>query len=484
MKAHKPTGDRDAGLRPEISPLRRIFTNRNLRLESIRAFGFDMDHTLAVYNTAEFDRLCYELAIERLIRDHGYPPEIAEAAWEPNAAIRGLVVDKRLGNLLKIDGYNYVTRVRHGSHFLEKDEKRAMYQRARIRIGNRRYRVFDTLFDLPEGSLYAALVDRVDDPDHPLKVGYKQLYNEIRSTIDTLHADGTLKSRIVADLPRYFLRDEDLVATLEKFRAAGKRLFLLTNSETDYTAAVMNHLVGGEPGSWEDLFDLIVCQAGKPRFFLKGDAGVEVPTGANPLMPNRRSNCFVGGDCFWLEDRLGVGGDEILYFGDHTFGDILRSKKSVGWRTAMIVPEIEDEVAALARLQTPWRDLARLEEVLEELVLDRDYQHELLAAGAENGAALAVEIDRLEELIGKCLTRRARLQRAVKGGWNPHWESLFREGRAASRFGRQVLEFACVYTSRVSNFLRYPADKFFARPVEVLPHERWAVIDGGRSVIS
>jgi hypothetical protein len=27
----------------------------------------------------------------------------------------------------------------------------------------------------------------------------------------------------------------------------------------------------------------------------------------------------------------------------------------------------------------------------------------------------------------------------------------------------------------VSNFLIYPSNKFFARPVEVLPHERWAL---------
>ena len=63
----------------------------------------------------------------------------------------------------------------------------------------------------------------------------------------------------------------------------------------------------------------------------------------------------------------------------------------------------------------------------------------------------------------------------LRAAFNPHWESLFREGRAASRFGRQITEFACIYTSRVSNFLHYPADKFFARPVEVLPHERWAL---------
>ena len=67
------------------------------------------------------------------------------------------------------------------------------------------------------------------------------------------------------------------------------------------------------------------------------------------------------------------------------------------------------------------------------------------------------------------------MQRKLRSAFNPHWESHFREGRAASRLGRQIMEFACIYTSRVSNFLNYPTDKFFARPVEVLPHERWAL---------
>ena len=79
----------------------------------------------------------------------------------------------------------------------------------------------------------------------------------------------------------------------------------------------------------------------------------------------------------------------------------------------------------------------------------------------------------LEKRMGEALGRRARLQRKVRGALNPHWESVFREGRAASRFGRQVMEFSCIYTARVSNLLRYPADKFFARPLEILPHDRW-----------
>ena len=185
-------------------------------------------------------------------------------------------------------------------------------------------------------------------------------------------------------------------------------------------------------------------------------------------MPNRRDHCFVGGDSFFLEKELGIGGDEILYFGDHTYGDILRSKKSVGWRTAMIVPEVEEEVSALVPLRGKWQELAQVEDDLEGLIMARDHYKALGTSRLD----LPPEI---EEVISGALGRRANLQRTLKSAFNPHWQSVFREGRAASRFGRQTLEFACIYTSRVSNFLNYPSDKFFSRPVEVLPHERWAL---------
>jgi len=454
----------------ELPHRRRIFTNRNLRMESISAIGFDMDHTLAVYKTENFNHLTFKMAIEALIRDKNYSERIREVVWEPAGAIRGLCVDKKLGNLLKIDGYGHISRVRHGLHFLEKAAKKQQYARGRIRIGKDRYRIFDTLFDMPEGILYAGLVDLKDRVDGVLPLSYRTLYDDIRAAVDTLHADGSLKARITADLGAYFEKDPDLVPTLDKFRAAGKKLFLLTNSEAEYTAAVMDFLVGGQPGSWENLFDLVICFARKPGFFLAGGDGEAVVRDELPLMPNRNGQCFVGGDSFFLERFIGAAADSIVYFGDHTYGDILRSKKSVGWRTAMIVPEVEDEVAAMAPLRADWQKLAAVEEVLEDLVMEKDFS---LALDADQGDVVQ-RVKELEKLIRAALGQRARLQRNLRSVLNPHWESLFREGRAASRLGRQIMEFACIYTGRVSNFLHYPADKFFARPVEVLPHERWA----------
>jgi len=448
----------------EQNLVHRVFTNRNLRMETIAAIGFDMDHTLALYRAAVFEQLCFDLAVENLVATKGYPERIRRVEYDRQAVTRGLIVDKRRGNLLKLDAYGYVARVRHGTRRLDRQQRRHDYKRGRIRLSPARYRIVDTLFDLPEGSLYTALIDLHDEQPGLLPDSYRQLFDDVRDAIDTIHRDGSLKRRIMADLGRYFVPDPRLEETLVRFREAGKKLFLLTNSEPDYTGAVMDHLLSDGRGHWTELFDLIVCTAGKPDYFLPRGRARAIPRGRYPQLSNRRGNGYTGGDAFFLESKLGVLGDRILYFGDHTYGDILKSKKSVGWRTAMIVPELEEELLAMAPLRELIRELEHLEDSLEDLTAERD---RLTGLPQPDGEAVKV----LQEYIHASLARRSYLHRRIQGVTNPWWGSLFREGRAPSRFGAQIRDVACIYTSRVSNFAGYPSDKFFVCARERLPHE-------------
>lgn len=43
-------------------------------------------------------------------------------------------------------------------------------------------------------------------------------------------------------------------------------------------------------------------------------------------------------------ELLLVKGKDILYIGDHIFGDILKSKKRQGWKTFLVVPELSREL--------------------------------------------------------------------------------------------------------------------------------------------
>ena len=56
-------------------PSRRVFCNRNLRLDSVQTLGFDMDYTLAVYDQEQMDRLSIEATARKLV-DRGHPERL------------------------------------------------------------------------------------------------------------------------------------------------------------------------------------------------------------------------------------------------------------------------------------------------------------------------------------------------------------------------------------------------------------------------
>jgi len=62
----------------------------------------------------------------------------------------------------------------------------------------------------------------------------------------------------------------------------------------------------------------------------------------------------------------------------------------------------------------------------------------------------------------------------VETGFNPYWGLMFKEGTENSRFGEQVEQYACIYTSRVSNLLAYSPMQYFRSPRDFMPHERLA----------
>src|SRR5437016_833483 len=83
----------------DVKKSRRVFVNRNLRLDEIEVVGFDMDYTLAIYNQAAIEQLSIQGTLRKMVDQRGYPPEITTLPYDPAWAIRGLVVDRRYGNI-------------------------------------------------------------------------------------------------------------------------------------------------------------------------------------------------------------------------------------------------------------------------------------------------------------------------------------------------------------------------------------------------
>jgi 5'-nucleotidase len=446
---------------------RRIYCNRNLRLDRIRFIGFDMDYTLARY-TEQMEHLQAELVLERMVSQYGYDPSALAAKYDPRFAIRGLTVDKLSGNVFKMDAHRFVGRVWHGKQPLDSESRKALYTNRKVSPRDDRFVMVDTLFSLPEISLYCQLVDSYDAlPDGVPKPTYAKLWDDLRSAMDSLHRDGTLKAVIRADLASYIEPDPELAETLHRFRSAGKKLFVLTNSEPDYTEAVMSFLLDGRyPGyaSWRDYFEFTLTSGRKPTFFSTEDPFFEVSSdlviATEPTTTLKRGGMYAGGNLLDLTRFTGMIGDDVLYVGDHIYGDILRSKMHTHWRTAMVVQEMERELSQVLEHRDALDRLYGFEERRFQLDLELTAK----ALDGERDSALRNEARNLGREI-------ARLSQEISDAFNPHWGMLFRDRAELSAFGAQSEDYACVYTSRVSNFRLYSPQWYFRSPRDRMAHE-------------
>src|SRR5262245_1154915 len=261
---------------PSVSG-RSVFCNRTLNMRSIRAIGYDMDYTLVHYHAAEWERRAYHHVKERFLAA-GWP--VGPLEFDPDHAVRGLVLDVEYGNIVKANRFGFVRAAAHGTRMLPFDEMRAVYARTLVDLSEHRWVFLNTLFSLSEGCLYAQLVDLLDAGKLPGPMGYAQLYAQVKDKLDRAHVEGRLKAEVVAEPARFVSLDGETALALQDQKAAGKRLLLITNSEWSYTNAMMAYsfepFLGGR--RWRELFDLIIVGARKPDFFTHQAPFYEVVT--------------------------------------------------------------------------------------------------------------------------------------------------------------------------------------------------------------
>ncbi|TPV94056.1 MAG: HAD-IG family 5'-nucleotidase [Myxococcales bacterium FL481] len=492
----------DAGVSTEAPFTRRVFTNRDLAFDSMKAVGFDMDYTLGIYNQPALEALSIEIGVEKLIR-RGYPTRLETIQADPEFAVRGLVVDKEYGNILKMDRHGYVGRAYHGRKLLPRPERKDIYRAQRVGQERERFARVDTLFALPEVTLFAALVEMVEDhPDDWSRTppSYTQIWTDVREAIDESHRDETIKSRIKDQPAAYFHKDPDLAPTLHKLRSAGKKLFLLTNSYYAYTQVVMGHLLNDQMAiydDWSRYFDWVVVGSQKPSFFVANRPFLEVDrrTQAHVGKPRdepQKGKVYEAGNREGLERALGVHSDEILYVGDHIYGDIVTSKKTASWRTVLVVEDLEQELEVQRAHELSLREIEALAEIRNEIteqlfaekhklrvlerlggeVADEDGAGEETVQAAARGTLgdVRARLDRLQQHRDELEAVLQRRTATVDQAYNRYWGSIFAERLNTSLYGAQVEGYACLYTSRVSNFLYVSPSRYFHAPAARMPH--------------
>jgi HAD superfamily 5'-nucleotidase-like hydrolase len=468
----------------EIPPQRRIYANRTLNLRSIGAIGYDMDYTLVHYHVVTWERRAYD-AIRRMLAADGWP--VTDLEFDPTLVARGLVIDTDLGNLVKANRFGYVMRAAHGTRLLDFDEQRTVYRHTPVDLSESRFYFLNTPFSLSGSCLFCQLVDLYDQDQLPKVHGYHDLFRKVDAYLDQTHVEGSLKKEIVTEPGRYIERDRDLALALLDQQRSGKRLMLITNAEWPYVRDVMAYTLSRdlpEGMVWRDLFELVIVAARKPQFFTNELPLFTVVDEEQALLapvagPIPGPGVYLGGDASKVEQYLGLSGAEILFVGDHIYADVRMSKQLLRWRTALVVRELEQELAALEEFHTTEFQLATLMSEKERLENDLcQTRLELQRSRLGYGPAPSATESELEGRIGALWSgiealdeKVAPLARGAGEVVDPRWGPLLRAGNDKSHLARQIERSADIYTSRVSNFLYATPFAYLRSRRGTMPHD-------------
>lgn len=234
---------------------------------------------------------------------------------------------------------------------------------------------------------------------------------------------------------------------------------------------------------WEDLFDVIVVGASKPGFLRneylslfqveksgllrniedKDSLSIESIQGDNKV--------FQGGHWQDLHKIMQISsGEKVLYVGDHMYSDILRSKRSLGWRTCLIIPELDRELQVYRQellLSAEVMNMRRLQDDLDEYL---DLLHKRMAMGDE--VLFSEQLIQAEAKAEELKKTLRDLSEEYNSKFNPTWGQLFKAGQTQSRFAKQVSDYACLYTSRASNLGTVSPNRSFRPVQDFVPHDQ------------
>lgn len=451
-----------------------VFVNRILNMKKIKYIGLDMDHTLIRYKTKNFESLVYQYVIDELVKNKAYPEVIKALVFNFDEAIRGLVIDSKNGNILKLSRFGAIRLSCHGTKQISFSEQKKIYRSTYVDLNDSNYMVIDTSFSIAFCVLYAQLIDLKDEESHSFP-SYNVIANDVLSAVDKVHADGHLKKHISTDLENYVIKDKAIVDGLKRYVQHGKKIFIATNSDYYYTRLMLDYAITpflNEGESWQDLFEYVITLTEKPRFFydklkfFRIDSATGTMTNQyGPITPG----IYQGGNATKFSEDLGLSGDEILYIGDHIYGDILRLKKHCNWRTALVVDELGAEIEGQKK------SLSIEHEIMAEMNKKSILEEKNIALNMhrmdEKTDQYDVALDALHSEVVAIDLRISLLLQKQHAFFNAKWDRVFRVGAEESYFAYQVERYACIYMEKLSDLFDHAPFNYFRAKRRVLAHD-------------
>lgn len=455
-----------------------IYVNRTLNMKQIGAIGFDMDYTLVRYDSEAFEEMTYKEIQKKLMEHKKYPAKVGDLKFQFNLAIRGLVIDKPMGNILKLSTYSKVKHAYHGVTEMDFKSQQKIYQGLVIDLNDsERFAIVDTTFSISYCVLYMQIVDMKDKHPELNLPDYRTIELDILEALDTSHRDGSLKGQVKKNVKKFIVQDAEIVQSLERFKKHGKKLWVITNSDYEYSKLLLDYSINPflkEHKSWRELFNLVVTAAQKPRFFTDKMPLLQIDPDTG-LMRNHHGKIedgiYQGGNAQGIQKSSGLSGEQILYLGDHIYGDVLQIKKTCNWRTALVIDELIAEIDAIEKAATISDEINVLmtEKVLLEKKLDDLFDKEIEKGkkpDKEKVQAHFQKIEKVDKRIGKLIRSHSQF-------FNPYWGETMRAGVEPSRLAGQIEKYACIYMAKISDFAKYSPRTYYRPRKKMLPHETY-----------
>ena len=179
---------------------------------------------------------------------------------------------------------------------------------------------------------------------------------------------------------------------------------------------------------------------------------------------------FQGGNWQHLHKMLGIrSGDEILYVGDHLYADVLRSKRTLGWRSLFIMPELEEEIRVFDETLPLRQKIASLRRMRDELEANAE---ELRRSGDAKDPKVQQTLQEMAEDDSLIKSKLSMMMEQWHASFHPIWGAMFNAGYQDSRFAFYVQNYACLYTSRASNMGLTSSKRAFRTTMEMVQHDR------------
>jgi HAD superfamily 5'-nucleotidase-like hydrolase len=361
-------------------------------LSKADVIGFDIDHTLSIYNTKNMIELLYTSFVKFLVEHKNYPKGLYIHNIDVNSEDKKFndhfvkkyatyegIIDTRNGNVINIDDNKKVIKAFHGIAELTEDEIEKFYGKEKEYVefqfectkgdnyhyifGNFELHVvplfllcvhlYDTSRDLFKNTKVTSYSDLCKDVFEALVFNY-HLYDEKTNTVGDFRTSGYYFPEIYNN-PKKYLNDYSAKNLLKHLREKGIYLFFATNSFYEYADFIMKNTIGED---YHDYFDLGFYWAKKPKFFESGnnhafhiDLGKSDNKGSGFISDDLKNDksliniinekkYFIEGSYQIVEEYfkqiLNKENLSCIYIGDNIGADCLKPSSLVNWRSIAV----------------------------------------------------------------------------------------------------------------------------------------------------